>query len=344
MAKRSTIRDVAKKVGVSVATVSNVFNDINKVSETTRERVLEVARELDYHPNMVARSLSRQKSGMIGLLLPITGENEETSILLQGNQYYSEFLSGVEKKAAEVGYDVIIRGLRPNESCREWVIKRQLEGVIFAGNASEVVSEDSFELGNRLVLVDTYDEGILAHDYIDVDDQYGGKIATEYLLEMGHEKIAFAGSYIQYDGCIRRRYLGYEGVLKQQGFFSEDRVFIDELSFEGGVRIGERMLEKKCDATAVFAASDTVAFGIINAFGKAGKKLPDDLSVIGFDNIATCEYVYPKLSSIDQNTFQKGVKAVELLYSAEQRESDTKEGIVLPVTLVQRESVKRLNK
>lgn len=338
MDKRTTIRDVAKQAGVSVATVSNVFNGIQKVSEATRERILEIAKEMDYQPNMLARSLSMQKSGMIGLLLPVT-EEEETCILLQDNPYYAEFLSGVEKKAAELGYDVIIRGVRPYESCREWILKRQLEGAIFVGNASDVVSDDSMELGNRLVLLDTYDKGILRHDHIGIDDKLGGKIATKYLLDKGHRGIVFAGSQIQYEGCIRERYLGYEETMKEKNLFQERFVFRDELNFEGGVRIGNQMLEMQEEITAVFAASDTVAFGIMNAYEQAGKNLPDDLSVVGFDNIKTCEYVYPKLTSVNQNSFLKGMKAVEILHKAgEDKEKEPVE-LVLPVTLIERESV-----
>lgn len=340
MDKRTTIRDVARKAGVSVATVSNVFNGIQKVSETTRERILEIAKEMDYQPNMLARSLSMQRSGMIGLLLPVTEEEEETSILLKDNPYYAEFLSGVEKKAAELGYDVIIRGIRPYESCREWILKRQLEGAIFVGNASDVVSNDSMELGNRLVLMDTYDKGILQHDHIGIDDKLGGVIATEYLMDKGHKRIAFAGSQIQYEGCIRQRYLGYEETMKNEKLFQENLVFRDELNFDGGVRIGRKMLEMQDRVTAVFAASDTVAFGIMNAYEQAGKNLPWDLSVVGFDNIKTCEYVYPKLTSVNQNAFLKGMKAVEILHKAEEDDAKEPVELVLPVTLVERESVR----
>lgn len=338
MNKRTTIRDVAKEAGVSVATVSNVFNGIQKVSEETKNRILEIAAEMDYQPNMLARSLSMQKSGMIGLLLPVT-EEEETSILLLDNPYYAEFLSGVESASAELGYDVIIRGVRPYESCREWILKRQLEGAIFVGNASDAVSNDSMELGNRLVLVDTYDRGILQHDHIGIDDRFGGRMAAEYLIRNGHRSIAFAGSRIEYEGCIRQRYLGYEDVMKEHNLFHENFVFREELNFDGGVRIGLKMLHMQDKITAVFAASDIVALGIINAYERAGKNLPKDLSVVGFDNIKTCEYVYPKLTSVNQNAFLKGREAVEILHKTEKDRDGKPTERILPVSLVERDSV-----
>lgn len=342
MNKRCTIRDVAKASGVSVATVSNVFNGINKVSEETRQMILSVAKELDYQPNMVARSLSMQKSGMIGLLLPIVEDEEEAGILLQKNPYYAEFLSGMEKKAAELKYDIIIRGLRPEESCREWIIRRQLEGAVFVGNASEVISNDSRELGNRLVLLDTYDEGILSYDNIRVEDEKGGRLATSYLREHGHRNIAFAGSYIQYDGCIRRRFLGYQKEMEEHGLYREELVYKNALNYEGGLAIGRQMLQSKINITAVFAASDTIAFGITSAYREAGKSLPEDLSIVGFDNTSTCEFSYPKLTSIDQSTFLKGMKAVEILYNAGKTRTEGPASLILPVSLKERESVKTI--
>lgn len=342
MNKRCTIRDVAKAAGVSVATVSNVFNSINKVSEETKQMILSVAKELDYQPNMVARSLSMQKSGMIGLLLPIVEDEEEAGILLQKNPYYAEFLSGMEKKAAELKYDIIIRGLRPEESCREWIIRRQLEGAVFVGNASEVISNDSRELGNRLVLLDTYDEGILSYDNIRVEDEKGGRLATSYLREHGHRNIAFAGSYIQYDGCIRRRFLGYQKEMEEHGLYREELVYKNALNYEGGLAIGRQMLQSKINITAVFAASDTIAFGITSAYREAGKSLPEDLSIVGFDNTSTCEFSYPKLTSIDQSTFLKGMKAVEILYNAGKTRTEGPASLILPVSLKERESVKTI--
>ena len=341
MNKRCTIRDVAKAAGVSVATVSNVFNGINKVSEENRQMILAVAKELDYQPNMVARSLSMQKSGMIGLLLPIVEDGEEAGILLQKNPYYAEFLSGMEQKAAELKYDIIIRGLRPEESCREWIMRRQLEGAVFVGNASDVISRDSKELGNRLVLLDTYDKGILSYDNIRVEDEKGGRLATSYLREKGHKNIAFAGSYIQYDGCIRRRFLGYQKEMEAQGWYRQDLVYKNALSYEGGIAIGKQMLKSQIPITAVFAASDTLALGIMSAYREAGKDVPADLSVVGFDNTSTCDISHPKLTTIDQNTFLKGMKAVEILSQVGGTQEEPA-SIILPVSLKERESVREI--
>lgn len=340
MSKRVTVRDIAKVAGVSVASVSNVLNGVDKVSEETRERIIQVMLDLDYHPNLVARSLSKRKSDMIGLLLPITDEGpSSTSLLLRDNPFYGELLSGVEAKASEYGYDVLIKGIRSGESCRDWILKRNLDGAIFLGNYSEVLSEEMQGLGKRLVLVDCYDEGTQIHSTIGIDDENGGYLAAKHLLENGHRKIALVASNVNLDGPIRRRYLGYKKAMEEFGITqTDDLILLDELSFDGGYRIGKKLL-KRNDITAVFAVGDVMAFGILKAMYEVGKQIPEDLSIVGFDNTKGCEYSKPALTSVDQPVYDRGRMAVEALTAAIQEENPTLTHKTLPVSLKIRNSV-----
>lgn len=340
MSKRVTVRDIAKVAGVSVASVSNVLNGVDKVSEETRERIIQVMLDLDYHPNLVARSLSKRKSDMIGLLLPITDEGpSSTSLLLRDNPFYGELLSGVEAKASEYGYDVLIKGIRSGESCRDWILKRNLDGAIFLGNYSEVLSEEMQGLGKRLVLVDCYDEGTQIHSTIGIDDESGGYLAAKHLLENGHRKIALVASNVNLDGPIRRRYLGYKKAMEEFGITqTDDLILLDELSFDGGYRIGKKLL-KRNDITAVFAVGDVMAFGILKAMYEVGKQIPEDLSIVGFDNTKGCEYSKPALTSVDQPVYDRGRMAVEALVSAIREENPTLTHKTLPVSLKVRNSV-----
>ena len=336
----ATVRDIAKVAGVSVASVSNVLNGVDKVSEETRERIIQVMLDLDYHPNLVARSLSKRKSDMIGLLLPITDEGpSSTSLLLRDNPFYGELLSGVEAKASEYGYDVLIKGIRSGESCRDWILKRNLDGAIFLGNYSEVLSEEMQGLGKRLVLVDCYDEGTQIHSTIGIDDENGGYLAAKHLLENGHRKIALVASNVNLDGPIRRRYLGYKKAMEEFGITqTDDLILLDELSFDGGYRIGKKLL-KRNDITAVFAVGDVMAFGILKAMYEVGKQIPEDLSIVGFDNTKGCEYSKPALTSVDQPVYDRGRMAVEALAAAIQEENPTLTHKTLPVSLKIRNSV-----
>lgn len=340
MSKRVTVRDIAKVAGVSVASVSNVLNGVDKVSEETRERIIQVMLDLDYHPNLVARSLSKRKSDMIGLLLPITDEGpSSTSLLLRDNPFYGELLSGVEAKASEYGYDVLIKGIRSGESCRDWILKRNLDGAIFLGNYSEVLSEEMQGLGKRLVLVDCYDEGTQIHSTIGIDDENGGYLAAKHLLENGHRKIALVASNVNLDGPIRRRYLGYKKAMEEFGITqTDDLILLDELSFDGGYRIGKKLL-KRNDITAVSAVGDVMAFGILKAMYEVGKQIPEDLSIVGFDNTKGCEYSKPALTSVDQPVYDRGRMAVEALVSAIREENPTLTHKTLPVSLKVRNSV-----
>ncbi len=343
MEKRATIRDIAKAAGVSVASVSNVMNGLDKVSDETRERIIQVMEEMDYHPNLVARSLTKRRSEMLGLLLPITEEGPSTtSLLLRDNPFYGEFLSGVESQAADFGYDVLIKGIRSGESCRDWILKRNLDGAIFLGNYSELISGEIRDLGKRLVLVDCYDEGIWQHSTVGIDDEYGGYIATKHLLENGHRNIAFIASNIVLDGPIRRRYLGYEKAMGECGIaVTADMVLLDDFSYNGGYEVGKRLLNRK-DITAVVTAGDVMAFGILKAMYEAGKNVPDDLSIVGFDNTRGCEYSRPALTSVDQPVYDRGRLAVKALVKAIQEDNACLTHETLPVSLKVRNSVAQL--
>lgn len=339
MTKRATIRDIAKAAGVSVASVSNVINGVEKVSEETKERIYQVMKELDYRPNLVARSLSKGQSDMIGLLLPITEEGSSTSLLLRDNPFYGELVSGAEYQASKLGYDILIKGVRPGESCRDWVHKRDLDGAIFVGNYTDVISKEMHSLGKQLVLLDCYDEGTQEHSTIGIDDENGGYLATRHLLESGHRKIALAASNFRVDGPIRRRYLGYRRAMEEAGILEPEQLtFQNTLSFNGGYQVGKELL-KHPEITAVFAVGDVMAFGILKAMYEAGKSVPQDLSIVGFDNAKEGEYSMPALTSVDQPVFDRGRMAVEILVEAIRDENAGLTHKILPVSLIKRNSV-----
>lgn len=339
MEKRTTIHDIAKITGVSVATVSNVINGINKVSDKTKRKVMNAMIEMDYQPNLVARSLSNKKSEMIGVFFPLTEIGDNTSNLLRDNPFYAEFISGVEYKAAELEYDVLMKGVRPGQSCREWIMKRNLDGAIFIGNYTIIISNDSKQLGSQLVLIDAYDEGTTIHHSIGNDDLNGGILATKHLLELGHRNIAFAASNVMVDGIMYRRFLGYKSAMTEYGIFKIDSfIYQDSISFDGGYRIGLRLLQNLDKVSAVFAAADVVALGIMKAFHDNGKNIPENLSIIGFDNSSICRFSYPLLTSVDQQIYQKGVAAVEAIHESIQNKDLPPKRVVLPVDLIVRQS------
>ena len=338
MSRRVTIMDIAKRAGVSPASVSNVINGIDKVSGATRENILRVMQELNYQPSLVARSLAKRRSDMLGLLLPITEEDSSASLLLRDNPFYGELVSGVEFEAAKLGYDVLIKGVRMGESCRDRILKRDLDGAIFIGNYTHVISEEMQALGRQLVLIDSYDEGTQLHSTVGIDDQQGGYDATRLMIDCGHKSIAIAASNITVDGAIHRRYKGYVKAMTEAGLDAESFIFQDALSFGGGYNIGKALLERP-EITAVFAAADIVAFGILKAFYEAGRVIPRDLSIVGFDNTKECEYSMPALSSVAQFAYDRGRITVQKVVQAINDPGAEIENIIMPVELIERDSV-----
>ncbi|MCX7922504.1 MAG: LacI family transcriptional regulator [Clostridia bacterium] len=342
MKKKITIRDVAKYAGVSVATVSNVINDINKTSEETKERVLKAIKEIGYQPDFTARCLAKRKSNMIGIMLPLTEKEHFTSILLKDNPFYSEFISGIESIARQRDYDVLITGIEQGQSCRDWVNKRNLDGLIFLGIYPEVLFQEFKSLDVPIVLIDTYEEYTSQFHNIAIDDTLGAKIATSHLIDLGHRNIALATGNIEKSGVNKKRFDGYKSAMEESSLcVKEELIFTGLVSFEGGHNMAKSILESKEDITAVFAVADILAFGMIKALKEFGKSVPEDISIVGFDDLKMCEYLSPGLTTVRQGIFDKGVAAASTLIDDIEFGERKNEGIILPVELVVRESTAR---
>ena len=344
MKRKVTIRDVAKYAGVSVATVSNVINNINKASDETREMVLKSIKEIGYQPDFAARCLANGKSNLIGVMLPITEKGDEPYLLLKDNPFFSEFISGIDFISCKRGYDFLIAGIESGQKCKEWIIKRNLDGIIMLGMLPRSFFDEMEELKLPVVLIDAYEEFATRFHRIMADDKNGGYISTKHLISLGHRYIAFVTGSIKYSGVNRERFEGYKKALQEAGIaLDPGLVFENHVTFEGGYQAGKKIMETNSKITAVAAVADVVAFGLINVFRDHGKSVPDDYSVVGFDDIQLCQYVVPRLTTIRQNIFKKGVAAVEAIISDIELPSGTSETKILSVELVRRESTQKLD-
>lgn len=335
-----TIRDVAKHAGVSVATVSNVLNNINKASEETRQAVLQTIKELDYQPNLTARSLSTKKSNLIGVMIPLV---ERLSI--STNPFYSEFVSGVEYSARQKGYDVLLTGLTKDQSCKEWVNKRNLDTIIFLGICNQPLLEELKSLHVPVVLTDTFVDSNLFYK-IEIDDEYGGYIATKHLIELGHRHIAMIVPEVRYSGVNLMRFKGYKKALAEANIpLNEKLIFSEgiETSWQGGYKLGEQILNSEEEITAVFAVADILAFGLMKYLKQMDKKIPEDYSIVGFDDLEFCNYASPGLTTVRQDIFSKGVAATEAAIGIiEEKDNNKCTKTVLPLELIIRESTKKI--
>ncbi|MBK1811749.1 LacI family DNA-binding transcriptional regulator [Clostridium sp. YIM B02505] len=343
MRGKITIRDVAEYAGVSVATVSNVINNISKASEETKARVLKAIEEIGYQPDYTARTLAKGRSNLIGIMLPITEKGDEPGILLRNNPFFSELVSGIEYVARKNGYDILMSGIETDQKIKKWINRRSLDGLILLGIHPKSFYDEMKNNKLPIVLVDSYDKHPKAFHRIMVDDEGGGYMATKHLLDLGHRNIVFATGNVHNSGVNLKRFEGYKRALSEAGIeFREELVIEDHVTSNGGYEIGKKIMDMGKKVTAVFAVADILAFGIIKAFTINKKRVPEDYSIIGFDDIKSCEYVTPGLTTIKQDIFKKGMAAAKALIDDIESGMLCDDCIIHSTELIIRESTKKI--
>ena len=341
MNRRITINDVAQAAGVSNATVSYIIN--NKVGKTfpesTKQKVLEAAKELVYIPNMAARSLSQNSSRLIGVVVPQT---EPGSRLMFQNSFYSEILGSIEYHSRLNGYHIIISATDANEGYLKLAKERNLDGIIIIGMYPDAFYQQMKTSQIPIVLIDSYCNDHYFHN-VRIDDAYGSYLATKHVIECGHRDISFFCGRIKENGVMKKRLAGYKNALGEAGLpFSTDYVFEGNIDYDSGIVSVNKLLDKKSPVTAIVAAADILAIGAMKGLYERGARIPDDISVMGFDDLEIAQYLTPGLSTIKQQISQKGETAIQLLMNHIADNCVTKQECVLPVKLIERGSVKKV--
>lgn len=304
----ATIRDVARRAGVGLGTVSRVLNNSPLVSPATRKRVLDVISELQYTPNQIARSFSLGRTLTISSIAPYF---TRPSVV--------ERLRGIEATLAGSGYNLVVFNVETVErraACLRDVPRRdRSDGVLIISLAPRPEEVDSLlESGVPVALIDTFAAGLPG---VLIDDIAGGALATRYLIELGHRRIGFIGDSIEEVRAFnftssRDRFAGYQNALADFGIPRRP-----EYERHGGHGRAEarlmahELLQLSEPPSAIFAASDTQAMGALEAARDLGLQVPGELSVIGFDDIDVAEYL--SLSTVRQPLFESGVRGVSLL-------------------------------
>ena len=213
--KRVSIKDVAREAGVSTTTVSYVLNQnpTQTISPETTERIWQAVRALNYVPNLNARSLTSQKTNLIGVVIPQTEPGKE---FMFANPFYGELLSAIEYTARRNGYHLLLSGPEPDQSYINIARNRSVDGIIIVGSYPSKSLNELHELAVPVVLVDTYVKDPVFHT-IGIDDRLGGQMATRHLLEQGHREIAFVSGSVSEQGVTQKRFLGYMDALNEAG-------------------------------------------------------------------------------------------------------------------------------
>ena len=275
----------------------------------------DVARRMGYVPSTSARTMINRKSQLIGVIIPQTGS---TSIMDFRNPFYAEVLSGIEHLARDGGYHILISVTGPNQDYSNVAQMRQLDAIIIIGTYPSKLLEDIKQTGIPVVLVDAYVEDVAFHQ-VRTDDRQGAYLATEHLLKLGHRSIAFVAEAIRFPGVFEQRYLGYCDALKAWGLLPDDSLrYACNVSYHDSINLAREIAEKGSAAKAFFAAADVMALGMIHGFLSCGIRIPEDYSVMGFDDTILAQMCRPQISTGRQNIPLKGETAAQVAIKAMQ--------------------------
>jgi DNA-binding LacI/PurR family transcriptional regulator len=337
-----TIYDVAKEAGCSASTVSKAFNNYKGVNEYTYKNIMEAADALGYTPNNNARALATKKTWLIGVLY---FEEEGTGIT---HPHFSAILHNFQKRAGEYGYDIVFVNRKlgnKDATYLEHCIYRGVDGVLLAVGA-KFTDQIQCVLNSDLKCVSV--EMIYPDKYTIISDYtMGSKQAMEYLYFLGHRKIAHIACPLS-SVAGRERYGAYKDFLKNKGIEENPKYFVEAKEFtpEAGGKAVSELLQQCWDdlPTAIFIAYDDYAFAAINTLKDQGYRVPEDISMVGFDNVKMAALTSPALTTIEQDRKTIGFKAADLLVSLiENKEINEPLENRIPTKLIVRNSCARIN-
>lgn len=284
-----------------------------------------------------------KQSKLIGVIIPQT--EAENQVILE-NPFYSELVSGIEAKLREKGYYMMLTGVDNDKSYLDVFINWNLDGAIILGIYKEKKSmSNSKKINVPILLVDSYIDDDFYYK-IGIDDEYGGYLATKYLIEAGHKDISIVTGSIRPDGVEEKRFLGYKRALDEAGIaYKSSLAFHGHVDYDYGVEAGEMIAKIKSETTATFVTADVVAAGVITGLHNKNVSVPKEISIIGFDNIPMAKMIVPSLTTINQNIYEKGIRSMEQLISVIEtnEKKGSKDRILMPLEVIERKSVKKLN-
>jgi DNA-binding LacI/PurR family transcriptional regulator len=298
--KKVTIRDIAKIAGVSHSTVSRSLNDNDMIPEKTRDRIKEIAKELGFEFNYSARSLSTSKTGTIGLIFPLGFDDIATG------PFFNSMINGIRKQLAQTSYDTIIdfpkNPFTGESNIKKLINRRKVDGLLLV---VQTLNEDEWRF-----ILDSKIPTIFLHfrpptsaagkvEFVCTDNFSGGYLATEHLIQLGHKNILTFTGKEGYE--FENRTMGYKTVLADNNLeVDEKKIVFCDISYDAAYECVKSSIEMIKQSSAIFAQTDIMALGIMAALKDFGIRVPEDISVIGYDDIEYGKYHTPKLTTIHQ--------------------------------------------
>lgn len=329
-----TIYDVAREAGVSMATVSRVVNGNPNVKPSTRKKVSEAIERLGYRPNAVARGLASKKTTTVGVIIP-----DISSV------FFAELARGIEDIATMYNYNIILSNSDQNKEKElhllNTMLGKQVDGIVFMGGT---ITEEHVEEFKKspvpIVLAATIEKN---HEIpsVNIDYEQAAYDAIHYLIEKGHTQIGFVSGPIEEPTNLDLKIAGYRKALEEANIpFDENNIYYGDYTHEAGLEAIQEFKDKGLKLTAIFAATDEMALGVIHGAQDHGLSVPDDIEVIGFDNTRLAVMVRPELTTVVQPTYDIGAVAMRLLTKYMNKEKVEDHIVVLPHRIEFRQSTK----
>jgi len=335
----TTLKDIAREAGVSITTVSNVIHKKkSRVSPELVAKIQEIIKRENYIPSMTARTLANNASPIVGI---INHSMSHSGAEFMADPFHGSFMGSIEDRMREKGYFIMVRTVEDPRALETVHRNWNMAGMILTGLFQDEFFEYLRGLNIPYVLIDSY-INLPEVCNVGLEDRKGGYIATKRLLESGHRVIAFTSPFIRENGVVEQRLKGYKQALAEYGVpFDPSLVFEQEITIRESKQLGEVLSQRK-EITGIFASADILAAGIMAGLRSKGVNVPDDKSIIGFDNNYLSQITSPELTTIHQDAEEKGIIASEMMLAQLMGKPIIDRNIILPVRLVERESIRDL--
>lgn len=327
-----TMKDIAERAGVSVATVSRVLNNTKPVSSELKKKVLDIVKETGYKPNALARSLIKQRTGTIGVIIPD-----------MDNETFADLIKGIELITDRNDHVILVTNTM-GEVKKELEMfnlfeEKRLDGIIFSGVSLTEKHIDFFEKYKipTVLVGQTFNK--LDFPSVTIDNFQASFDITEYLIELGHQNIGMIRGPLYDIQAGKERLLGYKTALRENDFpVNNDFIIEGDFTITSGYKAMEEIWSNELKPTAIFSASDKMAIGALNYCLDHGLKVPEDVSIAGFDDMELATAVRPALTTIHQDQVEKGIKTADILLDLIEKEEKESYNIQLPYSLIERDS------
>lgn len=326
-----TLKDIGKEVGVSATTVSRALNNKPDISYQVKQKIKEVAERLGYSPNALARSLKAKKTSSIGVLIADIAD-----------PFFAPIVKGIENTARQMGYSIILcdtgEEYEQEKLALQMMLEKRVDGLLITPCQTEY--GDILELERKkvpFVLLGRHFD-VVESDYVIADEIEGAFSATDYLIKKGHKKILFINGP-NYISSAKERLVGYKRALQEHAvLFDKSLVKEGALKMEDGYRIMKEILFAGTKFTAVFAYCDFVVLGIMQALEEAKLKIPEDIAIVGYDDVAFARFLQVPLTTVHIPKYELGKEAMKLLREKIEGEIQETQNVVLETKLVIRKS------